>query len=45
MPESVFTIRRCAHADTLRGRQEAIWAERDRKLEAAREARRLRRAA
>jgi putative transposase len=32
-------------ADTLRGRQEAIWAERDRKLEAAREARRLRRAA
>jgi putative transposase len=32
-------------ADTLRGRQEEIWAERDRKLEAAREARRLRRAA
>jgi putative transposase len=32
-------------ADTLRGRQEAIWAERDRKLEAAREARCLRRAA
>lgn len=32
-------------ADTLRGRREAIWAERDRKLEAAREARRTRRAA
>jgi putative transposase len=32
-------------ADTLRGRREEIWAERDRKLEAAREARRLRRAA
>lgn len=32
-------------ADTLRGRQEAIWADRDRKLEAAREARRTRRAA
>lgn len=29
--------------DVLAGRQEAIWAERDRKLEAAREARRLRR--
>jgi putative transposase len=31
--------------DTLAGRAEAIWAERDRKLDAAREARRLRRAA
>lgn len=34
-----------APADMLRGRQEQIWAERDRKLEAAREQRRLRRAA
>lgn len=32
-------------ADTLRDRRKEIWAERDRKLEAAREARRLRRAA
>lgn len=32
-------------ADMLRGRQEQIWAERDRKLEVAREQRRLRRAA
>lgn len=31
--------------DALQGRQAAIWAERDRKLESAREARRLRRAA
>lgn len=31
--------------DVLAGREKAIWAERDRKLEAAREARRLRRAA
>jgi putative transposase len=31
--------------DVLEGRETAIWAERDRKLEAAREARRLRRAA
>jgi transposase InsO family protein len=30
--------------DVLEGREQAIWAERDRKLEAAREARRLRRA-
>jgi putative transposase len=34
-----------APADALRGRREEIWAERDRRLEAAREARRLRRAA
>ena len=32
-------------ADMLQGRQEAIWADRDQKLEAAREARRLKRAA
>jgi transposase InsO family protein len=34
-----------APSDFLAGRQHAIWAERDRKLEAAREARRVRRAA
>src|SRR5688572_21088441 len=32
-------------ADMLQGHQEAIWADRDQKLEAAREARRLKRAA
>ena len=34
-----------APADMLQGHQEAIWADRDQKLEAAREARRLKRAA
>jgi hypothetical protein len=40
-----WEIRDITPADVLAGRSTAIWADRDRKLEADREARRVRRAA